>query len=293
MDEKDFELLRILDETRNITHAADRLYITQSALSKRIKAIERELGVEILLRSRQGVRFTPAGEQALARSKAAARELEELRRSLSEMGEEVSGTLSAGISINYALYRLPDALAAYHRRFPKVRLHITTGQSRHLYRQLLEGGLDVAILRGEYPWDGEKYLLSQENICVIHNQEFRDRPLSRLLYISHRTDPALAGRMTQWMRENGLGGEQPGICVDSITTCVEMVRRGLGWGLLPSICLEGYDGCVRPCTFQNGEPFVRRTYILFQPEALRLPQVAAFIDGVKKAHKTYTTKEVR
>ena len=37
MDEKDFELLRILDETRNITHAADRLYMTQSALSKRIK----------------------------------------------------------------------------------------------------------------------------------------------------------------------------------------------------------------------------------------------------------------
>lgn len=58
MDEKDFELLRVLDETRNITHAADRLYITQSALSKRIKAMERELGADILLRSRQGIRFT-------------------------------------------------------------------------------------------------------------------------------------------------------------------------------------------------------------------------------------------
>ena len=63
MDEKDFELLRILDETRNITHAADKLYMTQSALSKRIKTLERELGVEIMLRSRQGIRFTPAGEK--------------------------------------------------------------------------------------------------------------------------------------------------------------------------------------------------------------------------------------
>jgi DNA-binding transcriptional LysR family regulator len=43
MDEKDFELLEVLDETRNITHAADKLYMTQSALSKRIKSMEQEL----------------------------------------------------------------------------------------------------------------------------------------------------------------------------------------------------------------------------------------------------------
>lgn len=76
MDEKDYELLHALDETRNITHAADKLYMTQSALSKRIKALEQELGVEIVLRSRQGIRFTPAGEQVLLHSAAAAREME-------------------------------------------------------------------------------------------------------------------------------------------------------------------------------------------------------------------------
>ena len=78
MDEKDFELLEALDETRNITHAADKLYMTQSALSKRIKSMEQELGVEILLRSRQGIRFTPAGEKVLERSRAALRQMEQL-----------------------------------------------------------------------------------------------------------------------------------------------------------------------------------------------------------------------
>ena len=47
MDEKDFELLEVLDETRNITHAADKLYMTQSALSKRIKSMEQELDWEV------------------------------------------------------------------------------------------------------------------------------------------------------------------------------------------------------------------------------------------------------
>lgn len=65
MDERDFELLITLNETENITHAADRLYISQSSLSKRIRAIEQELGICILLRSRHGVHFTPEGEEVL------------------------------------------------------------------------------------------------------------------------------------------------------------------------------------------------------------------------------------
>lgn len=284
MDEKDFELLRVLDETRNITHAADRLYITQSALSKRIKGIEQELGIELLIRSRQGIRFTPAGELVLQRSLAAAKELENLRELLSVSGTELTGTLHAGVSINYAQYRLPDTLAAYHKQYPKVKLHITTGQSRHIYRQLQDGGLDVAILRGEYPWDGERFMLSEEKLCVICRREDADKPLGELLYIDHETDPSLAGLVAQWMRENGLNVGHAGICVDSISACMEMVRRGLGWGLLPEICLSDFEGCVRPCVFANGEPFVRRTWLLFQQEAVRLPQVSAFVEAIKHRH---------
>ena len=113
MDEKDFELLEVLDETRNITHAADKLYMTQSALSKRIKSMEQELGVEILLRSRQGIRFTPAGEKVLEHSRAALKQMEQLRRGLDAMQGEVCGTLKAGVSVNFSYYRLSEVLAEY------------------------------------------------------------------------------------------------------------------------------------------------------------------------------------
>ena len=174
-DEKDFELLQALADSRNITKAADKLYITQSALSKRIRAIERELGVE-LLPSHQGIRFTPSGEAVLAHSRAAAREMDQMRRNLDALQGVICGTLNAGISIHYALYRLPDAMADYHRTYPNGKLQITTNQSRHLYRQMLEGSLDVAVIRGEYPWDGMQFLLSQENICVICAREFEKPP---------------------------------------------------------------------------------------------------------------------
>lgn len=281
MDEKDFELLNVLNETRNITRAADQLYLTQSALSKRIKSIEKELGIEMILRSRQGILFTPKGEAVLAHCGRAAKEMNQLRKTLDSMGEEICGTLNTGISINFAQYRLPDILADYHKQYPKVNLHITTGQSRHLYRQMLDGSLDIAVLRGEYPWEQVQFLLSQENICLIRNVEYENTPLSDIMYISHRTDSAQSAMIARWLREQGLNPRPKGFCVDNITTCVEMVRRGLGWALIPEIALEHFHGCKQPCVFENGEPFVRRTYIFCQREAMELPQVQAFMTTLK------------
>ena len=283
MDEKDFEILSTLNETRNITRAAEQLYITQSALSKRIKAIETELGIEMLIRSRQGIRFTPAGEAVLTHSTCAAREMELMRRHIDTMNEEICGTLNTGISINFALYKLPDILADYHKKYPNVNLQITTGQSRHLYRQMLDGSLDIAVLRGEYPWDGIQFLLSQENTCLVYNQEYEGTPLSDYLYISHKTDIYQSAMMTRWMHEQNLNPRTNGVCLDSITACTEMVKRGIGWGLLPEIALENFHGCKKPCTFINGEPFIRRTYILCQREAVELPQVNAFMEILKNS----------
>lgn len=283
MDEKDFTLLRVLDETRNITRAADKLYMTQSALSKRIKAIEEELNVELMIRSRQGIRFTPAGEKVLEYSVAAEKEMNELRRSLNIDRDEVCGTLRAGISINYALYRLPDVLMDYHKKYPQVQLDIITGHSRHLYRKMVDNTLDIAVLRGEYHWDAPQFLLSQESICLIYAKEFEGKSLSDYLYISHQTDTAQEMMTARWLRENHLDPGTHRVQVDSVTTCVEMIKRGLGWGLLPEIALDNFDGVVRPCTFENGEPYMRRTHIFCQRDALKLPQVKLFMDAMKKA----------
>lgn len=282
MDEKDFELLEMLDESKNITKAAEKLFITQSALSKRIKAMEQELGVELLLRHHQGIRFTPEGELVLSSARAAAKQLAQMRAQLAANRQEVCGTLRAGVSINYALYRFPDILAEYHRKYPKVQLQVTTGQSRDLYRQMLEGRLDVAIIRGEFSWDGMQFLLSLERVCVICAKDCENVPLEQMLYIGRKTDADQEARILRWMNEQGLGGLNAGLYVDSITTCVEMVRRGLGWSVIPEIALTGFDGCVRPCFFENGEPFVRKTSLICQKESLRLPQVRAFVELLKQ-----------
>lgn len=281
MDEKDFELIAILGETGNITKAADRLYITQSALSKRIKAIEKDLGMQLLLRSRQGIRFTPEGEAVLNGCRKAADVLETMRKDIITGKGEVRGTLRAGISLNYAQYTLPDKLALYHQRFPDVHLNITTGQSSQLFQKLQEGAFDVAIIRGEFPWDGFHYLLSQEKICLVYDPKYRGTTLNDFMYIGRKTDPLHSAQISRWMYEHNVTPPSAGIRMDSITTCMELVKRGLGWSLLPEIVLDDYPGVILPCTFQDGEPFVRRTRLLMTLDGEKLPQVAAFCQVIR------------
>jgi len=289
MDERDFKLLATLNKTRNITQAADILYISQSSLSKRIRGIERELGVALMLRSRQGIHFTAAGETVLKHTQEAAKQLALMRKAIEASRDYICGTLNAGISINYALYCLPDLLASYRKKHPHVNMQITTDQSRKLYIQLQHGIIDVAILRGEYDdWKGQKILLSREKICAIHTQE-ESKPLTEIPYIGRSTDAEFERELAQWMHENNIRpDEDHGIYVDNITTCVEMARRGLGWGIVPEICLKDFTGCVRPLFFANGEPLMRSTYIMYSSQILDLPQVRSFIDLVKNPQEEFS-----
>ena len=237
MNERDFELLFALNQTKNITRAADLLYSTQSALSKRITALEEELGTTLMIRSRQGIHFTPEGEEVLLRTQAAAEQLALMRKSIEQSKDYISGTLNAGISINYGLYKLPDVLAEYRQKYPHVNTHIITDQSRNLYQMIMNRKVDVAIVRGEYPWQESKILLSRENIYAIRGLSDVGKPLKSLPYIGRSTDIMLERKIAQWMRENEIHPSRQGIFVNSIVTCVEMVERGRGWGIVPELCL--------------------------------------------------------
>ena len=97
--------------------------------------------------------------------------------------------------------------------------------------------------------------------------------------------------ITQWMHENRISSSQNRIEVNSTATCIKMVERGLGWGIVPRICLDEFHGSIRPLYFSNNEPLIRSTYIMFAPQALELPQVRVFIDLIR-SHARRETADV-
>lgn len=285
MEERDFEALEALWQTKNITKAADKIYTTQSALSKRLASLEEELGVTMFLRSRQGISFTPDGETVLEYSRKARGNLKEMREALSRNKEYLCGTLNAGFSINFAQYKLPDLLRLFTTEHPHVKLHVMTDQSRNIYARLVRGEVDVAVVRGEYPWKEHKFLLSRERICAIKSRSDSGKPLSCLRYIDRQTDAAFTEEAGQWLRENGLQLDREGICVDDLSTCVELVGKGLGWAIVPEICLGSFQGEITPLSFKDGEPFTRSTYLMCSKSAAGLAQVQAFIGIARKTEE--------
>lgn len=286
LDVKDFSVLKVLEETGNITRAAELLFMTQPALSKRIRLMEAEFGKELLIRSHQGIHFTPDGEKVLEFCKGTTLALEQLKQELELAEGEICGTLRAGYSLSYGTYRLAGQLAEYYRNYPRVNLQIITDQSGQLYHQMLDGTLDIAIVRGEYAWDGIQYLLSEEKVYMVCSRENQDKEPGDYPYIGRKADPYLSGQILRWIQEAGISTESSRICVDNITTCEELVESGVGWSILPEIALENFEGIKKPLFFRNGEPFIRRTYIFCQRSAVSLPQVDAFIKVLQKYQNT-------
>ena len=255
------------------------------ALSKRIIAIEEELGVTLMVRSRQGIHFTAEGEKVLYYSQEAKKLLELMREDLKDDNKVISGTLRAGISINYSQYNLPQILSEYKKKFPNVTTHVTTEYSRNLFFKITNGEVDIAIVRGEFPWNENKILLEEENICLIYNNQDIDKDLSELQYIGRKTDTTFEREIAQWLRENDLKIKKDGIYVDNINTCVEMVKQGLGWAIVPEICLKNFKGQIKPLVFKNRQAFTRSTYLLYSNSVAKLPQVREFIKIIQNRNK--------
>jgi len=281
MDEKDYELLITLYETKNITRAAGKLFMTQPAITKRIQKMEEELQCSLLLRSKKGVMFTPSGERIIPYAAQILSNTRLLREQAVSSQEVICGSLNIGASVNFAHYQLPALLKEYTHRYPLVDIRIVTGQSRDLYHMLKRDEISIAILRGEYSWDDGMELIATEPMCLVCSQENKGRPLGDYPYIGRSTDAVLTAKLRRWRDANGLSGLVTKLYINDIDTCKEMVKNGLGWCILPKICLNGFDGYMEELSLDNGEPFVRNTYVLYRRPYDTLPQVKLFLNHLK------------
>ena len=137
---------------------------------------------------------------------------------------------------------------------------------------------DLAILRGHYDWNEETFPISVEPMCLVCSHENAGKPLDQYPYIRRHTDLDQAGQINQWLNRHGLSHLSSTLRIDNIDTCKEMARYGLGWCILPQICLSDFDGHVQELTLENGEPFTRSTYALCRSNYSRLPQVELFLN---------------
>jgi LysR family cys regulon transcriptional activator len=130
----------------NVSETAEALHTSQPGVSKQIKALEEELGVQVFARhGKRLVSVTEPGKAVVAIAERILAEAQNLRRAGEEYANDKLGTLTIAATHTQARYALPKAVAAFKRRYPKVELVIHQGNPTQICDQVLAGEADMAV----------------------------------------------------------------------------------------------------------------------------------------------------
>jgi DNA-binding transcriptional LysR family regulator len=130
----------------SFTQAAETLHLSQPAVSKRVTALEQQIGHPLFDRVGRRVILTDAGRMLLPYARKALQDIEDGRRALSSLHDEISGRLSIGTSHHIGLHRLPPALRLYTQQYPNVDLDIHFMDSEVACDAVLAGKLELGIV---------------------------------------------------------------------------------------------------------------------------------------------------
>lgn len=145
MDERLLRYFVVAVEEGNVTRAAERLSISQPALSQQLRRLERDLSAVLLERSKRGVTLTSAGQAFLPYARRVLQELHEARLVMSEVEGLERGHLTIGTVQSVNINLMPRVVAEFGRRYPGVSINIRELASDQIEPQLARGQFDVGI----------------------------------------------------------------------------------------------------------------------------------------------------
>jgi len=153
-------LLAIVDNGLNITAAAEKLYTSQPGVSKQLKLLEEELGLQLFARKGKSLGgITAAGQQVIDRARLIMSEVDNIRSLASDFYHEEEGTLSIATTHTQARYVLPDVIREFRDRYPKVSLNLHQGTSEQIADMVAANEIDFAIATGSHELFGDLLLV--------------------------------------------------------------------------------------------------------------------------------------
>ncbi|KZN40902.1 LysR family transcriptional regulator [Pseudoalteromonas luteoviolacea CPMOR-2] len=144
----DIELIKTFIEVKDCRHfgkAAENLYLTQAAVSSRIRQLEQYFGVQLFVRNRNNIQLTPAGERLVSHAESMLQTLRMAKQDVALTGEQLTQISIAGTPNTWDTY-IHDAISKIYARQPNLSLVAEIQSREQISRQLIERALDVAIL---------------------------------------------------------------------------------------------------------------------------------------------------
>lgn len=232
----------------NISSVASALHTHQPGISKQVKRLETELGIEIFLRSRNRLSgITPHGQKIIAMAQAIVNEVANIRAVSRDVVQESNGSLVIAVTHTQARYVLPEVIKRFSSRYPKVRITMRHADPERIVAMLLSGDADIGVTTNDPPKVRELIVLPcrefQRLVIVprghklLQSKRLTLKELARYPLVTY--EPAFTSREIV-VRAFEKQGMEPKVVLsaidaDVIKTCVE---QGLGIAVLSEVTFD-------------------------------------------------------
>jgi LysR family cys regulon transcriptional activator len=241
-------LAAVAQSDLNLTAAATKLHTTQPAVSKQLKLLEEELGVNIFVRNgRAFTKITPAGERVVMYAMRLLREAQNIKDVTREYKDEGHGALSIGTTHTQARYVLPAVIRQFREQYPDVEFHLHQGTSEHLAEMASLDRIDFAIATGSqelfrkcvllpcYQWHRRIIVPADHPLAKVTRprvEELAAYPL--VTYVFSFTGPS------SLQETFATAGLRPKVALTARDSDVikTYVRLGLGVGIVAEVALD-------------------------------------------------------
>ena len=239
MEIKDMRAFYAIVEEGNISHAAQRLGIAQPALSRQMKRLETQLGVQLFERGSRRIRLTDAGRVLYARVEHILGMVDGTVREITEIGSGVAGCIRLGTITTSGAMLLPELITEFHRRYPQVTFQLWEGEGTRILDLLDNRVIEIGITRTQV--DARLYesivLPNEPLVAVMHRDHMIGQDPHEVQVAELKDQPLIIPLRWQSMFTANcrkLGFEPNILCVsDSIVQDLLLAKMGMGMAILP------------------------------------------------------------
>jgi LysR family transcriptional regulator, cyn operon transcriptional activator len=246
MELRQLRYLLAIAQEANFTRAAEKVFVSQSALSQQIQTLEQEIGTILLDRSKRGVRLTAAGEILCHHAQRILLELEQAEVAIQELEGLQRGELRVGVVQTVNDYLMPGLVAAFSALHPHIKLSIDELSSDQIETRLECGELQVGLgfVPTSSPNIASEALFEEQLVLIVRN----DHPLANQSVVSVRALDAMPMIMLShtfctrrlWEENARLALAKPQIVIEmnTVSSILAVVEKTGLATVLPKYILE-------------------------------------------------------
>ena len=286
-----------LVDTGSFSRTAEKNFVSQSAVSQRLKALETEYGQTLIDRGqgRGKVSATVAGELLYAGAKTLLQSASALDAELRQLSDEVAGTVRVATVYSVGLHALPPRLKPFLAAYPQVNVRLEYEQTYKVYDDVVNGTVDIGIVacplakRGleVVPFAEEEMVLVCAPEHPLAGTKASLRQLDGLAFIAFAADIPTRRLVDQRLQAAGVQVKIVST-FDNIETIKNLVEIGSGVSILPAdtVRQEQRAGTLAAVPFTAADAFTRPTGLLLKTTKARRAAVQAFVKAMQHSRNT-------